>query len=167
MRRVHQTVLLLAVGSGASCTRSPDGSTDSATSTSSSGPSTGQCESEFHGPYWCECEGGETKACDGDGVSLCVTRDDEVITDDRWSPCGECLPGEQRACDIASAPGREFCNVLEFPADEIDDLPTPQWGICVLEDMLVCEPQQAKECSDELSVTCDVDEMGVPYWPSC
>lgn len=122
--------------------------------------------SEFHGPYYCECHDG-TKMCDTDGVSVCVSEDDDVITDYVWSPCGECLPGEERACDLADGPGRQFCNVLRFPDNDIDDLPTPEWGTCLREDEIECEPVQSKSCGGDVSVECDVDSSGVPYWPSC
>ncbi|MFY0534531.1 hypothetical protein [Nannocystis pusilla] len=158
-------MLLLSVGCSAACARSPDGSTDAASTTSSSEGSTGLCESEFHGPYYCECHDG-TKMCDTDGVSLCVSRDDDVITDYKWSPCGECLPGEQRACDRAGVPGRQFCNVLQSPTTRSTTCP-PSMGTCLREEEIACEPGQSKQCGDNASVDCDVDETGVPYWPSC
>lgn len=164
---LRSVVLLLAVGCGAACARSPDGSTDSASTSSSTEVSTSLCMSEFHGRYYCECQTGTKMMCDEGGVSVCVSRDDDVITDYLWSPCGECLPGEERACDLAGAPGRQFCNVRHFPDNQIYDLPTPSWGTCLREDELACEPGQSKPCGGDVSVDCDVDQTGVPYWPSC
>lgn len=154
----------------ASCTRSPDGSSGSDATTSSSELPPGRCDSEFHGEFWCECESGEKTACDGDGdgVSVCFVWDDEVITEYRWGPCGECEPGLSRPCEIDGAPGHEFCDVAGTMVDSLSDLPTPRWGICVLEASIVCLPGQSKMCDDGVSsVLCEVDETGVPYWLPC
>lgn len=168
MLRLRQTLLLLAAGLMASCMKPPVGSTDSdATASSSSGLAPGQCESEFHGTYWCECENGHKKACDGDGVSVCFIWNDEVITEYKWGPCGECEPGMERPCEVDGASGKEFCNVADDMVDSISDLPTPRWGICVVEEQIACLPGQTKMCDDVSSVLCGVDEMGVPYWLPC
>jgi hypothetical protein len=35
------------------------------------------------------------------------------------------------------------------------------------EDDIACEPGQSKPCGNDVDVACEVDETGVPYWPSC
>lgn len=143
--------------------------TDTESSTTAPNLPPGQCWSEFHGVYWCECEWHSTQACEGDGVMTCFWENDQVISHFRWGPCGECGPGDERACDKDGAPGRQFCDVADDQVADITDLPTPKWGVaCLLDGEVVCQPGETERCEDGIfSRTCLVDAMGVPYWGPC
>ena len=142
--------------------------TDDSATTDTPGLPAGMCWSEFHEEYWCECMDSNTQACGDDGISLCFAQDDFVVTHMKWGPCGACAPGQQIACDIEGAPGRQFCDVDDAWVDDIENLPTPAWGTCLLEEDIVCEPGQTKTCPDDISSqSCVVDEQGVPHWTDC
>jgi hypothetical protein len=52
--------------------------------------------------------------------------------------------------------------------DDIEDLPTPEWGACLLEQDIACEPGESRLCEDDISAEqCDVDPQGMPYWTGC
>jgi hypothetical protein len=160
-----------ATTSSTTATTGPD------TGSSTGGPDEpdGMCFDENHGDYWCECTESQTEACGDDGVRVCMLKDDQVITQHTWGPCGECVPpGPDKIsqgwqdCDANGEPGRQFCNVLDYWVDDIDDLPTPQWGTCLVEMDIVCEPGESKKCPDDISSQkCDVNEQGVPFWTDC
>ena len=143
--------------------------TDTDSSTTAPDLPPGQCWSEFHGVYWCECEWHSTQPCEGDGVMTCFWENDQVISHLRWGPCGECGPGDERACDKDGAPGRQFCDVAHDEVADINDLPAPKWGVvCLLDGEVVCQPGETEMCEDGIfSRICLVDAMGVPYWGPC
>ncbi|MFY0532307.1 hypothetical protein [Nannocystis pusilla] len=58
-----------------------------------------KCLSEFNEEYWCECTEGDIHPCGGGRVSVCLAQDAVVFTHTRWTTCGTCEPGQQRACD--------------------------------------------------------------------
>ncbi|MBZ5710788.1 hypothetical protein [Nannocystis pusilla] len=149
-------------------TGDPTATTVDSATTDEPEPVPGLCRSEWHGEYWCECTDSNTQACGVDGISVCFAQDDFVVTHTKWGPCGACAPGDQNACDIEGAPGRQFCNVADAWIDDINDLPTPDWGACILEADIACEPGQTMMCEDsEFIRTCVVDDQGVPHWTDC
>lgn len=151
-----------------STTAPTSGSSAGLTDSSTTGPDlpSGMCLDENHGSYWCECAWQSTQACERDGVMTCFWENEQVISHFRWGPCSECAPGTERVCDKDGAPGRQFCNVAHDQVADIEELPTPIWGICLLEDEIVCTPGQDTMCGMN-TVQCDVDEDGVPFKLDC
>jgi hypothetical protein len=97
--------------------------------------------------YRCECTEGESEACEIDGVRVCFSIDQEVLTEQVWGPCGECVPGESRECtNDAREQGRQFCNVDVAYVTYFEEIPTPAWGVCLREDEIVCEPGEELAC---------------------
>lgn len=154
--------------SASEVTGDPTATTVDSATTDKPIPAPGVCWDEWHAEYWCECIESTTQACGEDGISVCFAQGDFVVTHMKWGPCGTCAPGQQKACDIEGAPGRQFCNVDDVWIDDIDNMPTPDWGACILEADIACEPDPTTLCGDRnVSQTCDVDEQGVPHWTDC
>jgi hypothetical protein len=127
-----------------------------------------KCISEFNEEYWCECTEGDSHPC-GDGrVSVCLAQDAVVFTHTRWTTCGTCEPGQQRACDAPAGPGRQFCNLHDVWIDDIEDLPMLEWGACLREQDITCEPGESRQCEGGIAIEqCDVDLQGMPHWTGC
>lgn len=128
-----------------------------------------KCTSESDEKYWCECTEGDSLKCAAGSVSVCLAQDAGEFTHTRWSSCGTCEPGLQRACDVpGGGPGRQFCNLFDVWIDDIEDLPTLEWGVCLLEQDIACEPGETRPCAGDISVEqCDVDLQGMPHWTGC
>jgi hypothetical protein len=151
--------------SGAEATAGPtgegeSGSGDGATGTTGPEIPEGWCyDGDHDGLYPCECSEGEEMTCD-DGTQVCIVKDYEVYTSSYWSECLECVPGTSRPCTTAAEePGVQFCNVNSVA--ELDERWGANWGTCLLEADLVCDPILDTGCLVP-GVQCVVDGDGVP-----
>ena len=103
-----------------------------------------------------ECDAGQVEQCDEESFRVCVAVDQKVTTDEIWSECVVCEPGDEQDCEDGS--------ISTCEGSLLDDNDAPAWTGCL--EPAVCDEGETQPCTEDATILqpCIVNEEGTTEW---